>query len=65
MAQSTAEKIPSQTLRARVLQELRVRRDASDADKQPGKPARRSANEITSAIGLTPITGRSGPRIAY
>ncbi len=25
----------------------------------------RSANEITSVIGLKPIKGRSGPRIAY
>lgn len=25
----------------------------------------RSANEITSAIGLKPIKGRSGPKIAY
>ena len=33
--------------------------------KEP-RPFRRSrANEITSALGLTPIIGRSGPRIAY
>ncbi|MDT1061124.1 hypothetical protein RM190_04580 [Paracoccus sp. CPCC 101403] len=25
----------------------------------------RSANEITSVIGLKPIKGRSGPKIAY
>ncbi|RDW12519.1 hypothetical protein [Paracoccus thiocyanatus] len=25
----------------------------------------RSANEITSVIGLKPIRGRSGPKIAY
>lgn len=28
------------------------------------RPAR-SANEITSVIGLKPIRGRSGPKIAY
>ena len=66
MANSSNEKHVPQDIRARSGRETRETRDISDAARQPLKPVRRRrANEITSAIGLTPITGLSGPKIAY
>ncbi|WP_299838451.1 hypothetical protein [uncultured Paracoccus sp.] len=65
MTNSAVEKPTPQNLRSRVLREFREEREAAERAKPAAKPARRRANEITSAIGLTPITGRSGPRIAY
>ena len=66
MANSSNEsRIPPQDIRSRVLREFREKLEADDRARQSAKPARRRANDITNAIGLTPITGRSGPRIAY
>jgi hypothetical protein len=50
-----------------VSREFREMREAAERMLQSAKPARRRrrANEITKAIGLTPITGLSGPKIAY
>ncbi|WP_255329301.1 hypothetical protein [Paracoccus albicereus] len=40
-------------------------RNGTDAARGNSKPAVSRANEIVRSIGLTPIRGRSGPRIAY
>lgn len=65
MAQSTAENRISQNTPSRVARPAVTREQDGDKDGAK-KPRRRSrANEITSAIGLTPIMGLSGPRIAY
>ena len=44
-----------------------LQREAAERTLPSAKPARRRrrANEITKIIGLTPITGLSGPKIAY
>lgn len=41
--------------------------ETEDGCADPARPAKRvrTANGITRAIGLKPITGRSGPKIAY
>ncbi len=68
MANSTTEnRIQPQDARPRVSREFREMREAAERMLQAAKPARRRrrANEITKAIGLTPITGLSGPKIAY
>ncbi|WP_299904939.1 hypothetical protein [uncultured Paracoccus sp.] len=65
MTNSAVEKPTRQEIWSRVSREFREEREAAARDKPAGKPARRRANDITSAIGLTPITGLSGPKIAY
>ena len=69
MANSTTEnRIQPQDAWPRVSREFREKREAAERMLQAAKPARRRrrrANEITKAIGLTPITGLSGPKIAY
>lgn len=66
MANSTAENRMPHDSRPRAGREPREHREAPDTARQPVKaPRRRRANDITSAIGLTPITGLSGPKIAY
>ena len=66
MAKSTTEgRTPSQDARPRAMRAWRENRDASEVARPNPKPVRRRVNEITNSIGLTPITGRSGPRIAY
>lgn len=42
------------------------RRRKPDAEALPHPvPRKRSANEIALSIGLKPIKGRSGPKLAY
>lgn len=66
MANSAADKRSPQNERSGATRDVRERRKPSDAVQPLPKPVRRrSANEITAAIGLTPITGLSGPKIAY
>lgn len=66
MANSSNEnRIPPQDGPSRVLREFREKFEADERARQSAKPARRRANDITNAIGLTPITGLSGPKIAY
>ncbi|TRW96665.1 hypothetical protein FNJ84_11325 [Paracoccus sp. M683] len=66
MANPSNDKLATQDARARAGRDARETREMSDAARQPLKPVRRRrANDITSAIGLTPITGLSGPKIAY
>lgn len=69
MANSTTEnRIQPQDAWPRVSREFREKREAAERMLESAKPARRRrrrANEITKAIGLTPITGLSGPKIAY
>lgn len=66
MAKSSNEnRVPAQDSRSRPARIPREQREVPEAVRPGAKPARRRVNEITSAIGLTPITGRSGPRIAY
>ncbi|MBP8932317.1 MAG: hypothetical protein KBG46_13695 [Paracoccus sp.] len=43
----------------------RSRPDASTATLVQRLARARTANEITNVIGLRPIKGRSGPKIAY
>ena len=66
MSNSTAESRMPQDARGRATRETRENRELSENARQPVKPPRRRrANDITNAIGLTPITGLSGPKIAY
>ena len=68
MASSTTEnRIPAQDARPRVSRDFRETRDTGERMAPSAKPARRRrrANEITNVIGLRPIKGRSGPKIAY
>ncbi|MFV0301020.1 MAG: hypothetical protein ACK5IP_09115 [Paracoccus sp. (in: a-proteobacteria)] len=65
MANSAVEKRTPQDARSRVSREFREEREAAERAQPMAKPARRRANDITNAIGLTPITGLSGPKIAY
>lgn len=67
MANSTTEnRIAPQDAWSKVSREFREKREAAERAQQASKPARRRrANDITNAIGLTPITGLSGPKIAY
>jgi hypothetical protein len=65
MANSAVEKQTPQDVWTRVLREFHEEREAAERARPANRPARRRANDITNAIGLTPITGLSGPKIAY
>ena len=66
MAKSTTDsRALSQDSRPRAQRASRDNRETSEVVRPSQKPVRRRVNDITNSIGLTPITGRSGPRIAY
>lgn len=62
---STESRKLAQDAPSRPTRNWRDNREMSEAARPEPKPARRRVNEITDSIGLTPISGRSGPRIAY
>lgn len=60
MAKSTALRKPKESVQAPV-----ERRETAGASLAERLARARTANEMTSIIGLKPIKGRSGPKLAY
>ncbi|SIS98894.1 hypothetical protein [Paracoccus saliphilus] len=69
MAKSTSlrkEKQPSTpAVSAERFEQLRLRLRGILQDRKEFLDKNGSVNDVTSALGLTPITGRSGPRSFY
>lgn len=69
MAKSTVlrddKRAPVPAISAERMEQFRKRLDELLRARREFLDKNGSANDVTSALGLTPITGRSGPRMFY